>query len=84
MQNGIFTLSWANIKSALVYGLLSGLLAVLVYVVSVGDVFALDSHALINAGVFGLAGSIVSIVKNLLTTDSGKFLGAIKTTPPTE
>ena len=80
-MNGIFKLGWVNVKSALVYGLLSAILAIGMYMLSVGSVFSLDFHELINAGVFGFLGVIISLVKNLLTTNSGNFLGAVEVIP---
>lgn len=84
MQNGILKLSWINIKSALIYGLLSAIVSVGVYTGSVGDVFALNSHALVNAFVFGFLAVFVSLVKNLLTTEAGNFLGIAKVIPSTQ
>ena len=80
-MNGIFKLDWVNVKSALVYGLLSAILAIGMYMLSVGSVFSLDFHELINAGVFGFLGVIISLVKNLLTTNSGNLLGAVEVIP---
>ncbi len=79
----MFTLSWINVKSALVYGLLSALVAVGIYAISIGDVFALNVHAIVNAFVFGFLGVFVSLIKNLLTDASGKFLGVTTIIPPT-
>ncbi len=84
-------ISWVNIKSALVYGLLIAfvlaLLAMAGYVLQVGDVFGLDWRALVNAGVIAFISGIVigvSIIKNLLTTNEGKFMDLVKVIPPTE
>lgn len=78
----MFEISWINIKSALVYGVLSGLLAIASYAISIGDVFNLDLKVLINAGVFGFLVVVVSLIKNFLTNADGKFLGVIKVIPP--
>ncbi len=66
-----------NLKQALVMGLVTGLLAVIAYVLKVGDVFALEVHALVNC--FAIAGltAVGSFLTNLMTTSSGKFLGAV-------
>lgn len=74
MKNGLFTLSWENIKSALIYGGLMGLLALVNYVSS------LD----LSAETLLVLGFVASIVKNLLTTSAGNFVGAVKVIPPTE
>jgi hypothetical protein len=80
----MFQISWINIKSALVYGVLSAILMMALYAISIGDVFALDMKALVNAGVFGFITVLTSLIKNLLTTDEGKFIGVVKVIPPTE
>ena len=80
-MNGIGKLSWVNIKSALVYGVLWAMLAMGIYTVQVGDIFALNFKDLVNAGAFGFLGIVVSLLKNILTTDSGNFAGAVKVIP---
>lgn len=81
MKNGLFKLEMENIKSSLVYGLLWGLLAIVVYMVQVGDVFALNWREVLNAGIFGFLGIAVSLIKNLLTTAEGNFMGVTKVIP---
>jgi hypothetical protein len=88
MNNGMFKLNWANIKSAIVYGVLT---AIMVFIVSVlegikahGSIFGVDWKGIIDTGIIatmGLIISIVSIVKNLLTTNQGKFLGITTVIP---
>jgi hypothetical protein len=80
----MFTINWINVKSALVYGVLSALLAMGIYAIGVNDVFGLNWKEVVNAGVFGLLTVLVSLIKNLLTTGGGDFLGLIKVIPPTE
>lgn len=63
------------IKSALISALIAAVLSVSGYIVGVGDVFKLDPHALVNAGVLSALTAIVSLIKAGLTTDSGKALG---------
>jgi len=77
MKNGLGKLSVENLQSAIVYGLL----AVALFVISKGTVFGLDWKALVDVGVLGV---LTSLVKNLLTTDKGNFVGAVKVIPPTE
>lgn len=91
MKNGLFKLEWANIKSAIVYGLIT---ALLVFILSVlegikdhGSIFGVDWKNVIDTGIIatiGLVISIVSIVKNLLTTNQGKFLGITTVIPNKE
>ncbi|MEK6886680.1 MAG: hypothetical protein AABW88_02500 [Nanoarchaeota archaeon] len=79
MNSGIGKLNWDNIKSALVFGVLSALLAIGTYVVGVGDIFSLDGKVLANVGAFGGLNVILSLVKRLLTNNDSEFLGIIKT-----
>lgn len=76
MSNGIGVLSWVNVKSALVYGVVMGVVAVVFYMVKIGTVFALDWHVMLDAFVYGV---LTSVVKNILTTNEGNFLGSIST-----
>lgn len=64
-----------QIKSALISGLLMGFLGVAGYIVSVGDVFKLDIHALVNVLVLSILTTLVSLIKSGLTTTSGTFAG---------
>lgn len=64
-----------NIKSALVSGLIMGLLGVAGYVIGIGDIFKLNAHVLINVGVMSALTTIVSLVKTSLTNTDGKIAG---------
>jgi hypothetical protein len=75
MQNGVFTLSWINIKSALVSAIITGVLGIGLYVIGVGDVWKVDFHSLVNIGAISTISAIVSLIKNLLSTNSGKVAG---------
>lgn len=66
---------WIKFKSALVSAGIAAVLSVAGYVVGVGDVFKLDPHALINAGVLSALTAIVSLIKSAITTDQGTALG---------
>lgn len=81
MSNGIFTLDWVNIKSALVSGLIMAVLAMIGYVIGIGDIFKIDVHAIVNIGVLAGLGVVQSLVKNLLTTNDGKFVGKVEIKP---
>lgn len=74
----MFTLTWSNIKGALVSGAIMGALAIGLYVIGLGDVFAIQWKPLINAGILSALTTIVSLVKSFLTTDRGNFVGAIE------
>lgn len=74
----MFHITWKNIKSAIVSGLIVGVLGVAGQIISVGDVFKLDWHALVNVGVISALTACVSALKSLLTTDKGNFAGIVK------
>lgn len=81
-------LDWANVKSAIVYGLLTaivlGILAMIGYILKIGNIFGIEWREMINQGVIaGLAGLVmgISIIKNLLTTNKGDFIGVIEVIP---
>ena len=67
-----FNLNFTDIAGAIVSTIL---VAVIGYVLDVGDIFSLDPKELINIAV--LAG-LGSLVKSLGTNSNGKFAGAIK------
>lgn len=67
-----------TIKSALVSGVLAGILAVAGYIIGVGDLFVIDLHKLVNAFVLALLVAIVSVLKNLGTGKDGSFMGVIQ------
>lgn len=90
-MNGLFTLTWSNVKSALVYGLLvllvSLLLAIAQSVLQAGSIFGLNWLHIVDSAVIatlpvGIAG--LSILKNLLTDAQGNFLGGPKVIPDNE
>lgn len=90
MQNGLFKLDWANVRSAVVYGILTivvcFVLSVVESIVKAGSIFGLDWHKVIDGGVLSSLSFfvvILSLVKNLLTTDKGNFLGITKVVSPT-
>jgi hypothetical protein len=88
MNNGLFTLTWSNVKSALIYGLLAVvvtfLLVVCQMILDAGSIYGLDWLAILDKGALAVIGvfvSFLSIVKNLLTTADGKFLGFLEVIP---
>ncbi len=64
-----------NIKSAFVSFGISGILAGAMYVLQVGDIFALDIHKLINVVAIAVLVAIVSLIKSGGTDPKGKFAG---------
>lgn len=87
-MNGFFTLTWANVKSAAVYGALvlaaSFVLSIAQSVLDAKSIFGLDWKNIVDTAVIatipvGIAG--LSLLKNLLTDSSGHFLGFFKVIP---
>jgi hypothetical protein len=78
MNNKIFSINWTNIKSAIISTVLTAILAMAVYVVSLNDIFVINLHTLINIGSISLLTGIISLIKSFLTTDTGRFLGTTK------
>lgn len=74
----MFKLNVVNVKSAFIYAVLTALAAMLTYIVGLGDVFEISVKPLVNIGVLSLAVGLLSIIKNFLTADSGKFLNTVK------
>jgi len=78
MNNQLLSLNLTQVKSALVSAALTALLAMAGYIISVGDIFAVDLYALANAGSLAALTGIVSLLKSTLTTPQGNFVGAVK------
>ena len=74
----IFQFSWADLKGALVSGLLMALLVVLIQVLNSESIYVIDWKMLANAGVFAFLTSIVSFLKSILTTSNGKFVDVVQ------
>lgn len=70
-----------KIKNVLVTTVLTAIIATAGYILSIGDVFKVNSHALINVAVITALTTIVSLIKNIGTNPDGKFLGMIKIAP---
>lgn len=66
---------WIKIKSALISGVMLGVLAMAGYVVAVGDLWKLNLHELANIGVISALAAIVSLIKSMGTTEQGRFAG---------
>lgn len=90
-MKGFLNLNWANIKSALVYGFMTlavvFALSVVQSIQAAGTIFGLDWKEIVDKGVVGTMPVLViaiSLLKNILTTDKGKFLGAVTVIPDKE
>lgn len=87
-MNGLFTLTWSNVKSAVVYGVLAlgatFILSFLQSVLNAGSIFGLDWKSIIDSATIATIPvfiTFVSLGKNLLTTSQGKFLGVTEVIP---
>ena len=64
-----------QIKSALVSVVLMAILSIIVYILGVGDIFAVNVKIIVNIGVMSLLSGIASLIKSSFTTEAGKFAG---------
>lgn len=76
-MTNLFTINWRDVKSALTNVFLSAVLGMGLYVLNVGSVFQIDFHSLVNIGAISVVTGIVSIIKHLLTTSEGNFVGLV-------
>lgn len=74
----LFSVSLVNVKSAAVSALIMAVIGMAGYILSVGDVFGLNLHTLVNIGALSALTAIVSLAKSLMTTSTGTFLGFVK------
>lgn len=63
------------IKSALISGLITGVLATAGYVIGLGDVFQIQIKPMINVFALSALTTIVSLIKSSMTTGTGKVMG---------
>ena len=75
MKNGVLKLSWVNIQSAVMSGIIMGILAIFAYIIGVGNIFTLNFHSLVNAGVLTALVTIVSLIQSVFTTNAGSTAG---------
>jgi hypothetical protein len=87
-MKGLLSLNWTNIKSALVYGVLmvavTFSLVALALVIGHGSIFGVDWRNVVDKGAIAALGVIVtmvSLLKNFLTDNEGKFLGMVEVIP---
>lgn len=91
MENGIGKLTKENYKSAIVYGLLmvvaAFFLSVAQSILDARTFIGIDWVAVIDRGAvyaLGVLVGLVSLGKNLLTTNKGNVLGIVKVIPETK
>lgn len=77
-------INWTTIKSALITGVLMGLFVIITEMISAKSVYGLAWSTLINDGIIAFLTIIASLLRSLLTTPSGNFVGLVKVTEPTE
>jgi hypothetical protein len=71
------TPTWTQVRSALVSGVITAVLAGAGYIIGVGDIFGLNFHSLANVTAISFLVAIVSLVKAVLTTPAGNFAGFV-------
>lgn len=72
------TITWTNIKSALVSFILTAVLAAAGYIIGVGDIFGLNFHSLANVTAISALTALISLIKAFLTTPAGNFVGTVE------
>ena len=75
MKSKFMTVSWLDVKSALVTGVIMALAVVISDILVTGNIFTIDWYALLNTGVIAFLTAMVSLLKSLLTTSEGKIAG---------
>ncbi len=74
----IFNISLTNLKSAIVFAILTAVVAMMIYVIGLGDIFLVDTRTIVNIGAMSLLNGILSLLKSFLTNANGEFLGVTK------
>lgn len=69
------TMTFVQVKSAVVSGVIAGVLGVAMYVVGVGDLFKLDVHSIVNVFALAVLTTVVSLLKAVVTTSTGTVAG---------
>lgn len=72
MNSSLLILNWKDVAGALITAVF---VAVLGYIVSIGDLWKLSGHAIAN--IAAMAGA-VSLLKDFATDSNGQLLGMIK------
>lgn len=71
----LWTINWLDVKNALIFGILTAIITILLEIISAKTIFGLPWKTLINDGVVALLTVFVSLVKSLLTTSEGVIAG---------
>ena len=75
----LFKLNWKDVLNALAAAVVGGVLAMIFYVLKVGDIFGVDFHSMINVGAIALLTGVASLIQTFFTTSSGNFVGILPT-----
>ena len=75
MNSKLGTLNWVEVKNALVLAFITALVAIILSIVSAGNIFGLDWKVLANTGALAFLVFFVSTLKDLLTTSKGTIAG---------
>jgi len=75
MNSKLGTLNWVEVKNALVLAFITALVAIILSIVSAGNIFGLDWKVLANTGALAFLVFFVSTLKDLLTTSKGVIAG---------
>ncbi len=81
MQSGILTVDMTGVRDALIMTVIAAVVAGLVYISGIGDIFSINLHSLTNVVVMALFGGLISLGQHLLTDNNGNFLGITPKTP---
>lgn len=76
-QSDFLAVSKKQVISALISGLLIGVVAVASQILANGSIFGLDMHKLADVGAMAIITFLVSFLKSFLTTNDGKFIGLV-------
>lgn len=77
MNSGLFKLSWLEVVHALVFGVVTGLVAMAGYILKLGTFFGIDVHTLVNVGGLAALAAVIGLVVPFLTTSQGNFVGIV-------
>jgi len=73
-----FTINWTDIKQALSLVVVTIVIQACAYIISVGSIFSISWHALVDASTIPALVLIVSLLSSFLTTSQGNFVGLLK------
>lgn len=64
-----------DFKRGLMLGIITGVIAILGYILNVGSVFSVDLKSMVDVGVIAAIPALISWLASLLTTSRGVTLG---------